>query len=444
MEPNRANLVAKEETTRENRFWVRISAACNNKCVFCLDSNAQDGKLIPEEDVRRKMREGFVPGAKNRVIISGGEASINPKFPDYIRYARELGYDRVQTVTNGNMFFRREFCEKVFSAGLQEVTFSMHGHTPELHDYLVATPGAWKRSMRGILNVKKFYPHVIVNVDVVVNKINVRFLPDIVKFYMRMGIYEYDLLQIIPFGRGFEEHKDELFYDISKNLPYLTATWKLSRIPGMYMWTNRFHAEAFEGYEDLIQDPRKIKGEVMGEAKEHYRDFIERGSKPHCWGARCETCFLHQFCHEFVDATAPVLPAGATVASLNDALEAGMVPDADFLALRGEEFPSDALRKFGAGAAEFIRRIKALKLRPGQRLANVPMCLRQEDNSGLFDNYVDQRHDGTLEEYVKKYSTDLYRKKSLRCRTCRHDATCQGIHLNFARAYGFSVLEPIA
>jgi hypothetical protein len=29
------------------------------------------------------------------------------------------------------------------------------------------------------------------------------------------------------------------------------------------MWTNRFPAEAFEGFEDLIQDPRKIKSEVL-------------------------------------------------------------------------------------------------------------------------------------------------------------------------------------
>jgi hypothetical protein len=31
----------------------------------------------------------------------------------------------------------------------------------------------------------------------------------------------------------------------------------------MNIWTNRFPVEAFEGYEDLIQDPRKIKSEIM-------------------------------------------------------------------------------------------------------------------------------------------------------------------------------------
>jgi hypothetical protein len=63
---------------------------------------------------------------------------------------------------------------------------------------------------------------------------------------MRLGVYEYDILQIIPFGRGFSEYKDILFYQIEDHLGALHDTWKLSRTPGMYMWTNRFPAEAFE------------------------------------------------------------------------------------------------------------------------------------------------------------------------------------------------------
>lgn len=97
-----------------------------------------------------------------------------------------MGYDRVQTVTNGNMFAYEKFCHKVFDAGLEEVTFSFHGHTPKLHDYLVATPGAFQKSLKGLIFVKKYYPQVIVNIDIVVNKVNVKYLPDIVKFFMRL------------------------------------------------------------------------------------------------------------------------------------------------------------------------------------------------------------------------------------------------------------------
>jgi tRNA A37 methylthiotransferase MiaB len=39
---NKKNLLDKEKTTKQNRIWVRISSACNNKCNFCLDSDAQN------------------------------------------------------------------------------------------------------------------------------------------------------------------------------------------------------------------------------------------------------------------------------------------------------------------------------------------------------------------------------------------------------------------
>jgi MoaA/NifB/PqqE/SkfB family radical SAM enzyme len=113
---NKENLLSKEKTTKQNRIWIRIAAACNNKCIFCLDSYAQNGTFPKEEEVKKQIKDGYKPGYENRVIISGGEASINPKFAEYIRYSKEVGYNRVQTVTNGNMFFREEFCKKVFDA----------------------------------------------------------------------------------------------------------------------------------------------------------------------------------------------------------------------------------------------------------------------------------------------------------------------------------------
>jgi len=67
---NKDNLLAKEQTTKQNRVWVRISAACNNICIFCLDSDAQDGKFIPEEKVKSEIQKGFKKKHENRVIIS--------------------------------------------------------------------------------------------------------------------------------------------------------------------------------------------------------------------------------------------------------------------------------------------------------------------------------------------------------------------------------------
>ena len=420
---NKANLLSKEKTTQQNRVWVRISAACNNKCIFCLDSDAQNGKLIDEDIVKKQIKEGFKEWYENRVIISGWEASINPKFPEYIQYAKDIGYDRVQTVTNGNMFSLENFCKKVFSAWLEEVTFSFHGHNSALHDYLVATPGAFKKSLKWLIYIKKHFPEIIINIDIVVKKINVPYLPEIVRFFMRLGVYEFDILQIIPFGRGFSEYKDMLFYEISDYTKQLQETWEISRMPGVCMWTNRFPSEAFEWYEDLIQDPRKIKSEVMGESEEMFHPFIQtRGKKkPECFGAACDHCFLNQYCHGFIGDTQkkPYETYGE-----------------EFHVIRGEEFPSQVYEKYWQTAEEFRQHLKDI----WKPLVNIPMCLW---GTGKYERYDTGAEEVSLPHYTQEYIMNLYRKKSLRCKKCKYNSSCEWIHLNFIRSYGFKILQAI-
>lgn len=419
---NQENLLAKEKTTKQNRIWVRISAACNNKCIFCLDSDAQNGKLIEMDKVKKEIKEWYKQGYENRVIISWGEASINPKFPEYIQYAKEIGYDRIQTVTNGNMFANETFCKKVFSAGLQEVTFSFHWHTSSLHDYLVATPWAFKKSLKALIYIKKNYPKVIVNIDIVVNKVNVDFLPDIVKFFMKLWVYEYDILQIIPFGRGFSENKSKLFYKIEDHLEALQATWKLSKIPWMYMWTNRFPPQAFEGYEDLIQDPRKIKSEVMGEAIDMFNSFITSRwiNKPHCFWDPCDVCFQNQYCHDFLKS----IPWK------------NLVYDDSYEVISWEEFPSNVYEKYWSTIIDFKKSIHT----KNKKLINIPQCLW---GTWLYQWYWDLSPEYTVQDYTKKYILNLYRKKRVSCKKCIYNDTCKGIHLNFIRSYWFDILQPI-
>ena len=423
--PNKQNLISKEKTQKQNRIWVRIASACNNKCIFCLDSDAQNWTFPNEDLVKKQIKDWFRPWYDNRVIISGGEASINPKFPDYIKYAKEIWYNRVQTVTNWNMFANPNFCKKVFDAGLEEVTFSFHWHNSKLHDYLVATPWAFKKSLKWLIYIKKNFPEIIINIDIVVNKINVKYLPDIVKFFIKLWVYEYDILQIIPFGRWFSENKEKLFYDIWKYQDKLKETWKLSRIPWMYMWTNRFPAEAFEWYEDLIQDPRKIKSEVMWEGIWMFSKFIESKwkIKPECYWEACEYCFINQYCHNFIKNSPPS----------KGELEGGI------FILNWEEFPSQIYEKFWENKEDFIKFLKEKK-QEWYKLINVPKCLGWE---WVYQTYNDLNPEYKIEDYTKKYILNLYRKKSLRCSSCKYNKECEWIWINFIRSYWFSILKPI-
>jgi molybdenum cofactor biosynthesis enzyme MoaA len=287
-------MLVREKAANVRKHWVRLVTACNSRCVFCLDTDTPRNVYLLEPDVKQEIRRGREELNADKIILSGGEGSIHPKFVDFVRYAREIGYSRVQTVTNGYMFSKRDFFLKAVEAGLGEITFSLHGHTPELHDRLTGSEGAYNRLMKGMIRAVRD-GRVIVNVDVCINKQNVPYIDQIVALCLSVGVNEFDLLHVIPQGVAFQ-NRDELFYDPVEHLPRLQKVFRLNRHPNVVVWTNRFPVEFLEGLEDLIQDPHKMLDEVNGR-RFQVRKYLDEGTPLECrQKERCEHCFIEPFC----------------------------------------------------------------------------------------------------------------------------------------------------
>lgn len=288
--------LVKEAAAHHKRHWVRVTRLCNQRCTFCLDSMNQDGTMIDVDSLKAYILLGRKMG-RQRLILSGGEASVHPKYIDLIRYGRQVGYDWIQTVTNGMMFSYGRFAKAAAEAGLNEATVSMHGHTAHLHDKLTGTPGAFVTGIKGMQNLQAT-GKVVVNVDVVINKQNYRVLPEIIEYYYKnLGIREFDLLHIVPFGRGFDEHRHSLFFDLNDAVPYFRKAFAWANKPDLYLWTNRLPVTYLEGAERLIQDPHKLASEFDG-GRHNFEGFLKRGLKPDCHGERCDYCFLDGPCRQ--------------------------------------------------------------------------------------------------------------------------------------------------
>ena len=288
-------MLARERVANVRKHWVRLVTACNSRCVFCLDTDTPRNVYLTDDDVRREIKRGRDELHADKIILSGGEASIHPKFADFVRYAKDIGYDRVQTVTNGVMFSKREFYQNAVAAGLGEITFSLHGHTPELHDRLTGTPGAFHKLMKGMMRAIR-EGRIIVNIDVCINKQNVPFIDQIVELALSVGVREFDLLHVIPQGAAFQNRND-LFYDPVEHLPRLQKVFRLTRHPNVVIWTNRFPVEFLEGLEDLIQDPHKMLDEVNGR-RFQVRRYLDEAVPLECRDKeRCQYCFIEPFCN---------------------------------------------------------------------------------------------------------------------------------------------------
>ena len=289
-------MLEREQIANRAKHWVRAVTACNSKCIFCLDMDTPRNVFLPYEEVCADLQRGIDEFNADKVIISGGEASLHPRFFDLIRHACEIGYERVQTVTNGWQFADREFYIKSRDAGLGEVTFSLHGHTQELHDRLTRHPGSFKRLLKGMVRAVRDPKGPIVNVDVVINKQNVGVLDQIVSLCASLGVFEFDLLHVIPQAEAFRE-REQLFYDVRDHMDVLHKVFRLNRHPRFVIWTNRFPVSYLEGLEDLIQDPHKMLDEVHGR-RYQVRRYLDSGEPLDCrQPERCQHCFIQSFCN---------------------------------------------------------------------------------------------------------------------------------------------------
>ena len=288
-------MLDRERVANVRKHWVRLVTACNSRCVFCLDTDTPRNVYLLENDVQRELRRGRDELNADKVILSGGEGSIHPKFIDFVRYAREIGYNRVQTVTNGYMFAKRDFYLAAVEAGLGEITFSLHGHTPELHDRLTGVEGAFHRLMKGMIRARPRRTHHRQRRRLHQQAERRRTSTRSSRSASRSACNEFDLLHVIPQGAAFE-NRDELFYDPVEHLPRLQKVFRLNRHPNVVVWTNRFPVEFLEGLEDLIQDPHKMLDEVNGR-RFQVRRYLDEGTPLECrQQERCVHCFIEPFC----------------------------------------------------------------------------------------------------------------------------------------------------
>lgn len=283
-----------EQIANEAKHWVRLTAACNSKCVFCLDAEAQDGRFMAFDEICREVDRGRQDKGATRLVVSGGEATIHPRFHDVVRYGKQAGYRWVQTVTNGQKLADRAFFLAAVEAGLDEITFSLHGHTAALHDRLTKTKNGFDNLMKAMIRAARD-GRVVVNVDVCINKQNVEHLEAIVALCARVGVKEFDLLHVIPQGVAFD-NRDQLFYDPDRHAAALRRVFSLARRSDFHIWTNRFPLPHLEDLEELIQDPHKMLDEVGGR-RVQFRRYLDAGAPIDCRdAARCPHCFIEPFC----------------------------------------------------------------------------------------------------------------------------------------------------
>src|SRR5512141_1019050 len=152
-EGERMNPAAKKEYKPRLISW-EVTKGCNLRCIHC---RATATELASPSDLPTSKALAIIKEIADYgnpiLVLSGGEPLYRPDIFQLARYGTDRGL-RVALATNGTLV-TKEIARKIVDSGVQRVSISLDGSTPEIHDTFRGIPGAFDAAIYGFKNLKE-------------------------------------------------------------------------------------------------------------------------------------------------------------------------------------------------------------------------------------------------------------------------------------------------
>jgi len=229
---------------------IKIGFLCNNNCLFCVQGDEKkkfgnQSAIKIKQILRQASRDCQI------AVFTGGEPTIRNDIMELVAFAKKLKFPIIQIQSNGRLFALPDFCQKIIAAGANEFALALHGHSPQLHDYLTGSAGSFKQTCLGIKNLKSLGQPVLMNSVVV--KPNYRHLPAIAKLLVGLGVDQFQFALVHPLGSAAKNF-DSLVPRMSLVAPYLKKALDIGRYFNKKVMTEAVTYCFLEGYEDCISE----------------------------------------------------------------------------------------------------------------------------------------------------------------------------------------------
>lgn len=215
---------------------MNVTYVCNNHCTFCAVGTRTQIDGHPAR--QREYLDAYRKEGVTMVDFDGGEPTMNPELVPLIRYARSIGYERVNVTTNGRLCVYEAYARKLVRSGLTTLLFSVHGPDARTHAQQVGVAEAFDQTVGGIRNcVRLAPPGVEIGMNITLTKGNYEKLPEVADLGLSLGLRWLNIQFLTPFGRAtaaiapsteaaaevtrrvLDRHRDRMKFQIV-NLPF--------------------------------------------------------------------------------------------------------------------------------------------------------------------------------------------------------------------------------
>lgn len=216
---------------------IKIWYICNNNCYFCIQWEEKRNKYKPKkiEEIKKILQDEFDNWAR-AVTFTWWEPTLHKTLIDWLKYATKIWYKHRQIQSNWQTFSDINFCIKLIKAWANAFEPSIHWATPQIHDYLVQTPWAWKKVVQWIRNLKKLWQPVLINS--VITKQNYKKSPLLAKLLTSLKV-DYFQFAFPHIWWDAMKYRKEIVPTKTEIMPYIKEWLDIAR-----KWWIRVHTEA--------------------------------------------------------------------------------------------------------------------------------------------------------------------------------------------------------
>lgn len=220
--------------TLTKRVELNLGYLCNTKCRFCyyitsVEARKKDKNLTTDQ-AKDKLRIMQKEGIKE-VEFTGGEPTIRRDIFELASFAKkDLGFNNLSIISNGQILADKNFTEKLISAGIDDFLFSVHGHTAKLHDDMTRTPGSFEKLMQAIDNVSSLGARLRTNT--VINGCNYKNINEIIDLLLGLKVHRINFIMFNPIiqAKEADENMSVKYSDAATFLKDMIDNYK-DRLP---------------------------------------------------------------------------------------------------------------------------------------------------------------------------------------------------------------------
>lgn len=201
------------DTDRERiiDLCLEVTQKCPLECLHCSsESGPECTTYFPQKEAKNIIREASELGLEE-ISISGGEPLEYPYLDEILKTAEKNGLD-IRLYTSGNTLdngkvrnLGQKDIKRLSSLGVSKFIFSLLGSTPETHDDLTSSEGAFHNTIESIkasvLSGKQTELHFVLM------RPNFSELKDVFDLSDQLDVDQVSILRFVPQGRGGKNRK---------------------------------------------------------------------------------------------------------------------------------------------------------------------------------------------------------------------------------------------